>query len=54
MSRTAANINDYDISLKLDNLEYICRKSHDKEMHKINVNYMFNQNGDLLAKLGLF
>ena len=47
---TEANVNDYDVSMKLDNLECLCRKCHNQETHKIKADYMFDENGDLIEK----
>ena len=47
---TEANVNNYDVSMKLDNLECLCRKCHNQVTHKTKDDYIFNENGDLISK----
>ncbi|HHW69482.1 MAG TPA: HNH endonuclease, partial [Tenericutes bacterium] len=44
------NVNDFNISMNLDNLECLCRDCHNKETHSVKVNYFFDKNGDLIEK----
>lgn len=46
---TPENINDKNITLNINNLEYVCKKCHNKE-HKVKGNdrYRFDSNGNLL------
>jgi 5-methylcytosine-specific restriction protein A len=45
---TNKNVNDFNISMNLDNLECLCRDCHNKETHGNKVNYSFNADGDLV------
>lgn len=47
---TEVNVNDHDVSMRLDNLECLCRKCHNQETHKTKDDYMFNEKGDLIEK----
>lgn len=47
---TEANVYDYDVSMRLDNLECLCRKCHNQETHKTKDDYIFCVNGDLISK----
>lgn len=47
---TEANVHDYEVSMRLDNLECLCRKCHNQETHKTKDDYMFNEKGDLIEK----
>lgn len=44
---TEQNVNSFDISLDLNNLESLCRKCHNKETHSNKGDYCFDKNGDL-------
>lgn len=46
---TELNVNDYEVSLDLDNLECLCRKCHNKETHGKKDEYIFDENGDLIG-----
>ncbi len=39
---TSKNVNDYNVSLNLDNLECLCRKCHNKETHS-KIKYIFDE-----------
>jgi len=45
---TEHNVNDYEVSLNLDNLECLCRRCHNKETHGKKDEYMFDNDGDLI------
>lgn len=45
---TEHNVNDYEVSLNLDNLECLCRRCHNKETHGKKDEYIFDKNGDLI------
>lgn len=45
---TEVNVNDHDVSMRLDNLECLCRKCHNKETQGKKDEYMFNGNGELI------
>lgn len=49
---TPGNINDKNVTLAIDNLEYVCEDCHNKE-HKAkgNARYRFDGNGNLLPPL---
>lgn len=49
-THTELNVNYYDVSMRLDNLECLCRKCHNQETHKNEDHYIFNENGDLIDK----
>lgn len=45
---TEQNVNVFDVSLDLGNLECLCRKCHNKETHGIKNKYTNDENGDLI------
>lgn len=47
---TEQNVNNYNVSMNLDNLEYLCRTCHNQETHSTKVSYTFNENGDPIEK----
>jgi len=47
---TELNVNDFNVSMNLDNLECLCRDCHNKETHAIKVEYTFNEDGDSIEK----
>lgn len=51
---TPGNINNADITLNLDNLEYVCEDCHNKEHKAVHtlVRYEFDANGNLLPPQG--
>lgn len=46
---TESNVNDLEVS-RIENLESICRKCHNKETHGNKDEYDFDENGDLIEK----
>lgn len=47
---TSSNINDPDVTLNWDNLEYLCQDCHNKEHNRNQVSqrYKFNNEGDVI------
>lgn len=47
---TESNVNDFNVSMNLDNLECLCRDCHNKETHGNKVMYKFNEQGNPIEK----
>ena len=45
---TVENIHDTSITLCFDNLEALCKNCHNKEHFKNDIDYTFDENGDLI------
>ena len=45
---TEHNVNDFNVSLYLENLECLCRRCHNKETHGKKDKYEYDSSGDLV------
>lgn len=46
---TAQNVHDPEITLNFDNLELLCRKCHNKEHFADEIDYKFDEEGNLIT-----